>query len=304
MKNHFKDKFDKSGMNLVEFPLPGTKVDIGSVMQAVQTPPFIGEKRMVVVRNLASSLTKPLAKPWVEALKKVPDSTIIIFQDDESVKKFEKRELYKQFQGAEGNHSYPYPEMSVYDVQNWARQESSRLKLNIYSELLNQVVAMVGVDLYQLSGELKKLTAFSNGSAVTSEAVSDLVKANFEDQMFVFIDAIGARDKKKALQLLEEQRESGSPDMHLFGMLARQIRLLVGVRSILDENPSASKSEVANIMGIHPFVAQKTLGQARTFDSRTLKGLHTMLYKFDRGMKRGQIKMDVAVDRFVVQMLG
>ncbi|PIQ67823.1 DNA polymerase III subunit delta [Candidatus Uhrbacteria bacterium CG_4_10_14_0_2_um_filter_41_7] len=304
LKGHFAQKFDKTGMNLVEFPLPGTEIDLGSVMQIVQTPPFISDKRMVIIKNLVSSLTKPLSKPWVDFLKTIPESTIVVFEDNESIKKFEKREIFLQFRSKDGVFTYPFSVQTITEVEDWAKQEVRRLRLNIDGDLLSQVVAMVGIDLFQLSSELRKLRDYSQESSVTREMISDLVKANFEDQMFVFIDAVGAKNKKKTLQLLTEQRESGSADMHIFAMLARQIRLLLGARSILDNNPRATKVEVAEILKIHPFVAQKTLAQARSFDLVTLKALHTMVYKFDRGMKNGQIQMDVAVDRLVIQMLG
>lgn len=304
LKSHFIQKFDKTGMNLVEFPLPGTETDLGSVMQVAQTPPFLSDKRLIVIKNLVSSLTKPLSKPWVDFLKTVSESTILIFEDSESVKKFEKREIFSQFRNKDGVFTYAFQEQSINEVENWAKLEAQRLSLQLDSALLGQIVAMVGTDLFQLSSELRKLKDYSQDSPVTKDIVSDLVKANFEDQMFVFIDAVGAKNKHKALQLLREQRESGSADMHIFSMLARQIRLLLGVRSILDNDPKTTKTEVAEILKIHPFVAQKTLAQVRSFDMPTLKALHTMIYRFDRGMKSSQIQMDIAVDRLVTEMLG
>ena len=304
MRTKFSATLDKSGMNLAEFPLSGKKIEIGSVMQSVQTPPFLGEKRMVIVKGLLEEVTtKPNAKPWVEALQKTPDTSIVILLNALPASKIQKNHLYKSLNDQDSVHVYDFPALQGSALTSWATEYAKELGLNIDRSLLNQIIGLVGADLWQLSGELEKIAAYADGKAVTPEMISQLVRANYEDAMFDFVDAVSQKNTQRALGLLHAQRESGSSDFHLFAMLARQIRLLLGARTVLDRNPNAGKAEVASEMGLHPFVAQKTLAQARSFDSASLILLHGMLESFDQKMKTGGIAAGIAVDRLVVEML-
>jgi DNA polymerase-3 subunit delta len=304
MRVKFSATLDKSGMNLAEFPLSGKKIEIGAVMQSVQTPPFLGEKRMVIVKGLLEDVTtKPNAQPWVDALQKTPDTTIVILLNSLPASKVQKNHLFKSLSGQDGVHVYDFPALQGSALTAWAADYAKELGLSIDRTLLSELIGLVGADLWQLSGELSKIAAYADGKPATQVMISELVRANYEDAMFDFVDAVSQKNSVRALDLLHAQRESGSSDFHLFAMLARQIRLLLGARTVLDANPNAGKAEVASEMGIHPFVAQKTLAQAKSFDTPSLVLLHGMLESFDQKMKSGGIAADVAVDRLVVKML-
>jgi len=303
LKTHFTAKFDPSGMNLVEFPLSGGDVELGSVVQAMQTPPFLGEKRMVVVRGLISKETKASADPWIAALERIPESTIAVFEDTESMKKFEKRILFTEFSKHEGSHVYPYGAVDAATATQFAVQETVRLALQITRPQLSRVVAMIGNDILQIENELQKLAAYANNASVTEDAIQELIRASVTDQMFALMDAVSNQDTKTALTLLEDQRASGSTDFHLFAMLLRQLRLLIAARDVLDRNPRAGKQDLANALQLHPFVAQKSLYQAKRFTSPALRALHHESYLFDLAIKTGKMKADIAVDRLVVGIL-
>lgn len=303
MREKFVDKFDPSGMNLSDFST-GKKLEIGPVAQAVQSLGFMSDKRMVIVKGLLSQVTrKPDAKPWVEQLSKTPEETILILFDALDIKKVEKNEIFKQLSKLEGFHKYVFPALSGTALTKWVLDESARLGLKIDNRLAQQVAGLVGSDLWQLFGELQKLQAYAQDQPVTPEMIELFVKANFEDAMFDFVDAVSQRQSTRALKLLDEQRESGSTDFHLFAMLARQVRLLIGARDVLDRNPNATKQDVASELGVHPFVAQKMVSQARGFDMGKLQRLHGMLYRLDRGVKTGGANITVGVDRVVAEMV-
>ena len=85
-------------------------------------------------------------------------------------------------------------------------------------------------------------------------------------------------------------------------MLVRQIRLLLQVRALCDEAPRTGKQDVANRLGIHPFVAQKLLAEVARRSSLTLESMHSRASELDLAMKRG-LDPSVAVDRLVAMML-
>ncbi|MFH1711771.1 MAG: DNA polymerase III subunit delta, partial [Patescibacteria group bacterium] len=191
MRQRYLDKFDVSGMNLVEFN--AEKIGLGDALQAIQSPPFISEKRMVILKDLLGKLKKKDdIEPWIEGLKKTPDSTIVILFDREAVEKIEKHGLYKTLQVHPDFYKYPFPVLSGSQLTSWVRGYVKKINLNIQDHLLQQTVGLVGNDLWQLSLELDKLAAHAGSKPITEQMISDLVRANFEDQIFAFIDAVAS----------------------------------------------------------------------------------------------------------------
>ncbi len=304
MRDQFKVKFDPSGMNLVEFPaVDNAKIDLAEVRQATQTPPFLSEKRMVIVKELLADLKKAEAKNWLEALGGTPESTILIFWDNTAQKKIEKSELITNLKSRADVHSYPQANLTGSQLTAWAANFIASIDLKLSAGQLQKIIALVGNDLWQLSAEFQKLKAYSLSQPIDDESIALLVKANFEDQIFQFIDAVSNGNSKLALRLLDEQRHSGANDFQLFSMLARQIRILIGARSLLDKNPVTNKNEFAKAMKLHPYVAEKSLQQAKKMNFEYLQGVHGLIVEYDRKMKMSGITPELAVDRIVTEMV-
>lgn len=302
MRKAFSEKYDQSGMNLDVFPEEGkAKLEVGKVLQSVCSFPFLGEKRMVIVKDLISSVQKGDVKTWEEGLLRSPDTTIVILAETMEPKSLEKKPLYKKLREHSEVHFYPFQELKGQELVNWAGQRVGACGGSIEFDALQSLIERVGADLWQMSAEIEKLVSYAGDGAITKEMVDELVHASFEGQIFALVDAVSKKQSKVALRLLREERWSGANDFYLVSMLSRQVRLLLGARSVLDQNPHANKQDVADATGVHPFVAMKALAQAKSFTLDQLIGVHDLLFRFDHMIKTGQINADLAVDLTAVK---
>ena len=64
-------------------------------------------------------------------------------------------------------------------------------------------------------------------------------------------------------------------------------------REILDGR--GNKEDVARALGVHPFVAEKTSGQANRFSIETLENIYHRLLSIDERVKTSKIKLDLPV---------
>lgn len=300
METRFKEKFDPAGMNAARYE---TNAEIGTVMQQVQSPPFLGEKRLTVIRDLVASTKKADAEHWVEGFKKTPGTSIVIFWETAEPAKVEKAELWKALKGESDVHTYPFPELEGPALTRWVMDRAAAMKMQIDRAAIDELVMRVGGDLWRMNNELEKLSAFANGTAIHRELVTQMVAASFEEEIFEFVDAVSRKDVKTALARLNQERQAGASDHQLLSMLTRQVRILLGARALLDQNPRADKQELAETMAIHPFVAQKALQQARSYRQEALKAAHELLYQYDLGIKTGQLSAEMAVDLTVQRLL-
>lgn len=303
LKSAFREKHDPSGLNTVVFPSADGKLVVGDVIQAVTTMPFLSKHRMVIIRDLIETVKKDELPLWESGLSRTPDSTVVILWESKAVDAIEKKPLFKTLKDHAQVHTYPFLALAGSSLASWIADRCKSKGSAIESGALRALIERVGADLWQMSHEIDKLVAFANGSTITETIVTQLVQANFEGKIFDLVDALSRKDIRATVRMLEEERFAGSDDYFLMSMFTRQIRLLLGARSVLDANPRADKNVIASELEVHPFVASKLVTQAKNFSLQKLLDAHAQLFEYDRAMKNGGITADLAVDLVATRLI-
>jgi len=281
MKARFTEKFDPTGLNFLSFK---TRPEMGSAMSAISASPFMGERRMVIFYELLSGLKKAETEDWIAALSKTPETTIVICVESDKPPKISGTEV----------HEYAMPLLTDAELPKWIRERATQLGMTFDPAIAQELALRVGPDLWRMENELTKLRSLS--VPLSLDSIRSFVPASFDDQLFNLLDTLSRRDKASSMRLLSEQRQSGMTDAHLLNMLIRQVRILLAARALIDENPRADKQDLAALLELNPFVAQKSMQQARIFTLEMLKKTHAMLFAFEQKLKRGKMDFDLAVD--------
>ncbi|MEK9155665.1 MAG: DNA polymerase III subunit delta [Patescibacteria group bacterium] len=300
----FIEKHDPTRMNVDEVVF-GKKedLDLGKVAEVVQAAPFLAAKRLVRIDGMLSLVTtKPDAEPWAMILSHVPESTVVLLVDALAREKIEKTELSKRVFAMNDVHQYPLPMLSGGELRTWIQQRARVHGATLVPSVIESLIVRAGGDTWRLETEIAKLAAYAGEAPVTEEMVTLLVPSEFSEDIFGFMDAMTSGRPSFALKKLHEEREAGADDFPLFGMLVRQIRLLLQTKALLEERSGAGKQDVATEFGVHPFVAQKVLGEAKRVSMEKIQGWHALASDLDSAMKRG-LAPDIAVDRLVAALL-
>ena len=300
----FIEKHDPTNLNVDEIVF-GKKddLDLPHVADAITASPFLSAKRMVRIDGILSFVTtKPEAEPWVAILSSIPESTIVVLVDTISTERIQKTELYKRLVGRENVHEYPMPMLSGSDLRLWLQQRAKIHGATLVPAITDALILRVGNDTWRLETEIAKLSAYAGDAPIDETMLHAVVSSEHSEDMFGMIDAIAGGRSEFALKKLAEERSAGADEFPLFGMLARQIRLLLQTKALLEDRPNAGKQDVANEFGIHPFVAQKVLAEAKRHDFSRICEWHRLASELDVAMKRG-VSADIAVDRLVAALL-
>jgi len=300
LRQQFIEKFDVGGMNVSVF---GAKEKPGVVISSIKSGGLLSSKRFVVVENLVENTKSDSVDTWVDTLCKTDRDAIIVLKEIIPKVKFNKQPLGKAIKDAESRHDYDFPLLSGSQLASWVSHEANSLGGKINPAAINKLASLVGDDTWQLHQETRKLVGLADGKTVTIEMVSDLVKANFDDKIFDFIDAATKQQSSLAVKLLDEQRMGGVSDSQLLSMLMRQIRVLLGVRGLLDSNPQIQKDEAAVQLSLHPYVVQKAMQHAKKFRLSKLIDLHDLVFDLERKTKLGQMRPNGALERLLTELL-
>lgn len=179
-----------------------------------------------------------------------------------------------------------FPELSTNEVVQWVTKRVQAAHCTIVPAAVQYLVQAYGTDLWALNGVLQQLVHADQ--AITLAVVQEYVASPLDENIFHLSDALATQQTKRALQLLQDQFQSGANPFYLLTMLARQIELLI----------QAKQGTFA--ASVSPYARKQALTHAKRFSTAALQTLHTGLTEIDYQMKTTTLDPVVLLDRWVV----
>jgi len=269
---------------------------------AVNAMPFLAPRRLVILANPSGKYIRPNERKKFELfVEKVPETARLVIYEAIEPRDVDKHWLVK-WTGKNSKlvkaRAFMLPRQ--WEMAGWILNETKNQGGEIESPAAAKLAEMVGVNTRQAGQEIAKLLAYVNwGRQVKVQDVEAVSIVTAQESVFDFVDALAGGDGKSAQHLLHRLLESEDA-FSLWGMVVRQFRLLLLAREVLDSR--GGKDEVAQALGVHPFVAEKTTGQARSFTLPVLENIYHKLLEIDEGVKTSQFTLELALDTLVVEL--
>ena len=158
------------------------------------------------------------------------------------------------------------------DAVKWAMETASAEDVKLDNDAARELVDSLGGDMMMVANELEKLILFvGDKKRITLGEVETLVLAAKQRSFYELTDAISARDRARALGVLDAILTTGDGDEAAIGhlyMLARTFRQML---VILERNVRDSRALWQVLwqgFRIPPFAAEDIIRQARRYKSR------------------------------------
>lgn len=306
---------------LIEVALPPEDRDMGltvfeqdpavpQLLQAIEATPFFGGKHVVIVRDTklfragkndeGSEAADKTDSRLFTCLEHIPADTHILLLAGDKVDK--RRKLFKTVEKA-GIVVELLP-LKARDAREWIqerlRQEEKTIAPEALDHLLTGISFMPQLSMGFLDNEIAKIVLHSgNRRRVVLADVEATLAGVPEINIFAMIDAMSQKNNTVALRLLDEQLAAGEPPMRLLMLIARQVRALLYAKEFAAAGKSSQ--EIAKLLSLHPFVAEKMLGQARRFTEDGLKQILMMISDVDRAIKAGRAG-NVSLEAIIIEM--
>jgi len=187
------------------------------------------------------------------------------------------------------------------DLEKFVIDKFKKTKVAISQSAVRKMVFMFGDDLWLLDKELEKLINLKLEGEITEKDLENISGVKINAKIFDLIDAIGNKNKPKALELLNFLLDKGDNAFHILSMIVFQIRNLALIfdcksKGIFDPNIISQKT------ALHPFVAKKTFAQSRLFSSQQVKEIYKRIFSLDIDAKSGRIKIEEGLQDFIVKI--
>jgi DNA polymerase III subunit delta len=278
-----------------------------------QTMPFLGSHRLVVVHGLlgrfeqrARSRTRRRAAkddegalgPWqrfVDALPALPETTALVLVDGEAGARNPMLEALRPHAKAR-----EFKPLAQADVAQWINQRAARYGVSLQARAVAALAGLVGPQLWTLDSELRKLATFANGAQVSEDDVRSLVSLARDPSVFAMADAVIEGRARDAIDLLQRLLTDGEAPQRLLAMIARQYRMLLLAKELLDRRMRAP--EISAQLGVQGFVIQRLLQQAPLYTLDRLRQAYGKLLDADLSVKRGLMDDEAALQLLILEL--
>lgn len=161
------------------------------------------------------------------------------------------------------------------------------------------------LDVARAQNELAKLNSFAGGKTITSVMVSELTESISGVDVFELLNAIATKNKKLALQMLEQHFATETTDekttaIKMTALLADQFRSLLIATDATNRNlPDAKVLELTGWKSGRLFIMKKL---SRNFQVAQLKQSLAKLENLDKELKSSTMPPHVVLDLIIADM--
>ncbi|MCB0076983.1 MAG: DNA polymerase III subunit delta [Anaerolineales bacterium] len=271
--------------------LDAASLSFGELRHACDSPPFLSDRRIVVVTGLLQRLAKgnkDFAEQFVNYIPTMPPYSRLFLLEG-SVDK--RMTLWKRLDELSGQkpptvfvREYGVPQGR--DRAKWVQQRAQRYGGQIGSAAATLLADVVGDDLRLIDQEVRKLVTYAGDQPVSTDDVQAIVPYMQEMTIWELVDAVGMRKVSVALAAAERiLSEDPSKGIYLHIMITRQIRLLLQVAEL--KALGQSQQQIRSALKLHSFVAGKLFNQANNFTVERLVAAYDRLLDSDIALKSG-----------------
>jgi len=263
-----------------------TSTSIFEVLDRAQTPSLMAPFQVIFIRNVRQLYTRGAKKEEFASLERYfkspnPQAMLLFIADflripaDTRRMDLDDKNRFERLTETLGAHCgmVELARVGEEDAMRWATAKAQELGLRLEADAARELVDALGADMMLVSSELEKLLLYTSGRGrITLGDVETMVLSAKQRTLYELTDAISARDRVRALALLQGLLNSSDAGEdaaigHLY-MLARTFRQML---VILEKNVRDSRAIWQALwqgFRMPPFAADDLIRQARRYKSR------------------------------------
>ncbi|MCR6513511.1 MAG: DNA polymerase III subunit delta [Clostridium chrysemydis] len=278
VKKIIKPFIDKDTMDFNFVKFDGMKCTVDEIINASETLPFMGEKKVVVVYRAAflsdklDSANKKAYNEMKEYLKDVPSSTVLVmyylFSDKRDTAKKNKNIMALDKITTVVSIDKLRRDGFSKRIEEYFKKNSGNInKIN-----LRYLCEKLPMNLDISKNEVKKLTDYAKGREVTKKDIDLLIQNKSEDDVFDLVEFISNKKTEKAIDVLDELLFKADQHMLIITSIENQFKRLYDIKLGME-----SGKRLKDFIGefrLPQFVIEKLIAQSNRF---SLKGLNEIL---------------------------
>lgn len=261
--------------------------DVDTILQAVQSLPFLVPKKLVVVQNAQGNTE--LMNRIDEVIDRTADEVDVVLVGPV----FDKRK--SSFNSLKKHTSLKeFTEPKPFELPDFVLSTSKKLGVSITKADATYLIDRVGPDQMILQSELQKMAIMSD--KITRDEIDTHTEQSPQSSIFDMLDAAFSGRTERAVELYRQQRKMRIEPQYIIAMLTWQLHNLA--LAVFAQPQSESVLVGA---GQSPYAARKSLSLARSISKSDLKRYVSDLVALDVAIKTSA-EADSALELYLMNV--
>ena len=271
--------------------LSGESVSAKDIIDAANIYPFGDMYRLVVVKNFGKSKNKEDKDLIKQYLSKPLDSTILVFFNTDETDFFKNLNNLMVVDCSKVNDKV---------ISSYIKNHLAKNEIASNDTAIETLIKYCDNDMTKVTNELEKLVAYVFDTKVlTEDIVKDFVTQSKEYQVFELSQLIAKGDLIKAFDLIESFFLKSGTGFQIISTLYNNYRRAL----YLSLNKEKSLSELASLLSVKEFALKMLSNQVKIFSSKQLKNIVDMIALYEKNIKNGKIKENIAIRAIVFNII-
>jgi DNA polymerase-3 subunit delta len=261
------------------------QVSVAEVLDRARTPSLMAPFQVLFVRGVKELYGRGSHEAEFTAIAEYakdpnPAAVIIFVADHISIPadahrmEMQDRDRYERIRETLGEYCgiVELARVDESDGMRWVIDQAQREGVKVEQDAARELVDALGADMMLVSRELEKLILFvGEKKQITLGDVETMVFAAKHRSLYELTDAISAKDKTRALAVLDALLSSGDGEDAAIGHLYMLSRTFRQMLVVLEKNVRDSRTIWQALwqgFRVPPFAAEDLIRQARRYKSR------------------------------------
>lgn len=309
---------DLRDFSLFEFDLAET--GLAEILDRARTPSLMAPFQVFFVRGVKALFGRGSNEEKLAAIEDYckdpnPDALLIFVADHISIPADARRmeltdkERYERIRETLGEYCriVELARVEEGEAVRWLSEYCGTQGVKIEPDAARELVDALGGDMMMISNELEKLMLYvGQKKRITLGDVETMVLAAKQRSLYELTDAISAKDRVRALQILDALLSTGEGDEAAIGhlyMLAKTFRqmLVISERNVRDTR--MLWAALWQGFRVPPFAAEDIIKQARRYKSkRELTRAIRLIAKTDLALRSNPPSKRMVLEKLVLEL--
>lgn len=284
-------------MNINKFDGGGLTFD--QLIRSATAVPFLADKRLIIISNFLRDGDQNLRQYLTDNTNQIPDSSEVILVEEGEINK--NLGLYKRLLKMKSVQHFPL--RKGYELEKWLQEYGRKENISISFSAIKKLIATAGNNSWRLTNELAKLDLYrkaENKSEIDEADIDEMVESEHDQNIFDFIDALGARNARLALKYLQNLFAGGKNENYILTMIVYQFRNMLLIQDLIVRG--VKRNQISAQSELHPFVVGKTIRVLNNYEMPLLKRIYHRLMQTDIDIKTGRVDPRLALEKLLADL--
>ena len=193
---------------------------------------------------------------------------------------------------------------AAHEARREAESMAANAGLRLNADALDLLVEALAADVMRLAVEIEKLALYAGGRTVGVEDIAELVPDARAGNIFALVNALGRRDRARALELLDTLTRGGEYLPLALAFLSTQFRLALVAREAGLKSAQQIQGHFTRL-GIPMWStrAEQVDQTSAKFGKPQLERALKLIFEADRGLRDARPDDRIVMEQFILKLV-